>query len=339
MATVTVGTGGDYSTIAAAEADLDNSGVHSAAQPAIFELFNQAFNEAVTVDGGGTLGISEFIMRPAAGAGHTGIAGTGARITGAFNHLFTTGAIFMRIRGLEFDGQGGDVRELVEVGAADDMEVSQCIVHGIASTAANLASGITGSGASTRMQVQDNIVYDIRSNSTGGASGVSITAGANSTSNFDNNTADDIECTNGTSGNGYGFFYPDDADLTLRNNLATNMAATAGTPQNYAVTSPVNAVTATNGGDDATSPQAGLRNLSIAYVNAAGRDYRLAAGDLGAMNVGTDLGAVQAAIDILGRNRDTQGDVWDLGAHEFVPSAVLPWDNTKRRFFFRGARR
>ena len=67
----------------------------------------------------------------------------------------------------------------------------------------------------------------------------------------------------------------------------------------------------------------GSKSASNNFVSVSGgsENFHLKTGaDM--IDVGLDLGAGSAAIDIDGRDRDAEGDVWDMGADEFVAVAV-----------------
>ena len=100
--------------------------------------------------------------------------------------------------------------------------------------------------------------------------------------------------------------------------------------------------------EDATSPQVGLRNLAIAFVDEAGGDFGLAAGDTAAKGAGTDLsGDAKWAItdDIDGNVRSVP---WNIGPTQdaLVPDTGflelangtdrLLWANGTDRFLLAG---
>jgi hypothetical protein len=95
-----------------------------------------------------------------------------------------------------------------------------------------------------------------------------------------------------------------------------------------------NATTVTNGSSDTTG-SAGLQNLTAAnlFTNITGgsEDLHLKTGAT-AIDAGTDLGTTPTNVqyDIDNRDRDAQGDTWDVGADEFVSGAAP----TTRRVIF-----
>lgn len=78
---------------------------------------------------------------------------------------------------------------------------------------------------------------------------------------------------------------------------------------------------ATNISEDATSPETGLRNISLTFVNA-GTDYHLADTDTAAIDAGTDLSADATIAFDYDFEGDTRGASWDIGADERLVAAA-----------------
>ena len=71
----------DYATITLWEADLDDGVIYSSGDDAVGECYNDGpFDESVTINGGGTVGLNSVTLSAASGERHDGTAGTGARI-------------------------------------------------------------------------------------------------------------------------------------------------------------------------------------------------------------------------------------------------------------------
>jgi len=63
-------------------------------------------------------------------------------------------------------------------------------------------------------------------------------------------------------------------------------------------------------------------SVVLTYESAASDNYHLASGDTEAIDTGADLGTTSNVnIDIDGRDRDSEGDTWDIGADEYVAAA------------------
>jgi len=78
-----------------------------------------------------------------------------------------------------------------------------------------------------------------------------------------------------------------------------------------------------NASSDATAPEQGTYydNVSVTYANSAADDYHLVAGDTDVIDLAFDRGDGLFDTDIDGRDRDTEGDTWDIGADEYVSGA------------------
>jgi hypothetical protein len=108
---------------------------------------------------------------------------------------------------------------------------------------------------------------------------------------------------------------PTGSTLTIRNLLIQN-----ATTADYNVSFHTGTlVTATNLTSDNTSPQAGLRNKTLTFVDAAAKNYRLASTDTDAIDAGTTIGSFSDDLD--GTTRP-QGSAWDIGAHEYISAST-----------------
>jgi len=307
--------GGDYSTVAAWESDLDNDTPYDAGDDAIGEMYAEAYNETVTINGGGTLGLASVTLRANAAERHDGTPGSGPRFVSTANPFIgiNGSTIPFYIEFIEYNHNDGSDSEILTANTGSVVRFRNLIVHNSATDSTSFnCYGIRDRGSSSDVEIDNCLVFDINDIGTGTIVGI---IGNNGTCKIRNCTVTGVANTNGTSGNAQGINYQDVAGSTVQNNLVTNITSTAGTAICYNDSAATTATTATNGSDDATSPQSGLRNLSVTFENAAGSDFRLAAGDDG-IDAGTDLGTGSVAIDLLGRNRDTEGDTWDLGGFE-----------------------
>ena len=65
-----------------------------------------------------------------------------------------------------------------------------------------------------------------------------------------------------------------------------------------------------------------LSDISFVSTSAGSEDLHITA-DSVCVDAGTDLGTAGGVqTDINGRDRDSQGDTWDIGAHEFVADST-----------------
>ncbi len=312
MATVTklIGSGQEYTTIQAFFDDLDADPAYSASDDAVGEIQDSAaFNEPLTCSLGAAL--NSITLTVASDVRHEGTAGSGARVIQQAKHVFSTD-VQMIVQWLEFDWNAWNSTEGMSVSAPRDLRLENCILHNIEAARTSIVTAVV-TGGDAGIFMYNCLVYHIRNTGSGGTRGINADGGGST--NLSNCTVTDI---GGGSGTAYGIFYEGaDADHTLENNLVTDVSS-SGTNDCYSDAAPSSSTTTNNVSDDATSPESGHRNATIAFQNAAGDDYRLASGDTDAIDMGTDLGAGNIAIDLLGRNRDTAGDNWDAGAFERV---------------------
>jgi hypothetical protein len=105
--------------------------------------------------------------------------------------------------------------------------------------------------------------------------------------------------------------------MYMKNNIFQNDAAggclTGTLPTN----------TAANITSDTTSPESGLRSITIDFVDKAGGNYALASTDTEAIDDGSDLsadGQYAFSTDIAGT---TRSGTWDIGAHEYAATPTI----------------
>lgn len=342
MATVTysIGTSGrDYSTIAAWEADLDNLALYSSGDDAVGELYNDsAFDGTITIDGGATSGIASRTLRPATGEGHDGTAGSGVRIV--LTSSVSSYVIDLnenkpnRLDQIEIDANGQFVRGFVQVDTDLDQVITRLIGHGIVGDG-NI-NGLQAGGC-----IYANcIIYDLEQTHTGGRYVVGISQLGNTGADCEvrNCTVWNMQNNNG-SGLCSAFRMADgNANKSAINCVGGgSTGTTAGVIQDWYNSSYVNAITENNASSDSSANGTGAVTNVVgadAFVSVAGgsEDFHLKSGSA-LIDVGQDLGANEVyAVDIDGRNRDTEGDTfWDIGADEFVggggpaPSGGFPY--------------
>jgi hypothetical protein len=318
----------DYSTVALWEADLDNGAVYAAGDAAVGECYNDSvFSENPTLNGGSTVGLASVTLQGAAGQRHSGVAATGARIHG--NIIFNSGSttIAWRLKWLEQKGGSSiGIQFQFGGGGAPVGEVWNCIAW-------NCNSNSSG-GSQIRFQnfctgkCINTIVYNMTNSD--GAFGtrdaigiVCSTSGAND--EVYNCTVYNVRNLDVSAGqNAYGIGITTGIGA-VKNCLVVSTSSVAGTAADYG-----GGTLTTCLSSDATGT-AGLTNKTAAnqFVStvSGSEDLHLKAG-ADAIDAGTDLVTTPTGvnIDIDGRDRDAEGDVWDVGADEFVASG-----NRRRR--------
>ena len=177
------------------------------------------------------------------------------------------------------------------------------------------------------VKILNTIVYDLERNSATAGTAVGIglvSAGSTADIYVLNSTVLNIE-NNGNSGGINVVSFDDDADIFIRNTIAMDANGTAtGTFQDFAIPSPSNATVSNNMSSDTTASGTGSLTSKSASdqfeSNTEGsEDLHLKSG-ADAIDAGTDLVTTPTGvnIDIDGRDRDAEGDTWDMGADEFV---------------------
>lgn len=313
----------DYSTWTLWEAD-DGGGTGS--DDVIGEGYDDsAFVESVEVN---TTTPISLTMRPATGEGHDGTAGTGVRIVSPGSYATYVVQLASSkpttLSGIEIDGDDSAIYG-VQV-TASGHTVKRCIVHAVHYNDGQTA-GIAISNVNAN--VLNTIIYDVVSSATGSAPccGILNAGGTGRTYYFLNNTIYGV--TNGAgSGPAYGMNDLDSvAGYHVKNNIVMGTGgATSGAILDFDVQG-TSVDDATNMSSDDTADDGGgsgnLINQTAAdqFVSITGgmEDLHLKSGS-DAIGAGTDLGTSPTGveIDIDGRDRDAQGDTWDMGAHQFV---------------------
>ena len=349
MATVTksIGTSSrDYSTITAWEADLDSSfmmgGIYASGDDAVGEVYNDSvFDETFTIDGGASVGLNSIKLTVASSDRHDGTAGSGARLiksTTTAGYIVTidttvspTTMEWLEISSSSTFNNSGSSSGAVHLGSGSDYQytrrVQNCIIHNCEhDSGSGRMEGINGQVSDC--DITNNIIYDITSGNTSSGWVYALNAyaaGGSRTMNVYNNTVHNT-INNGGSGNTYGIRFYSSSGGGCKNNISTSTSGTttgdtddyltAGSGYEYNLSSDTTAT----GTGSLTSKSAVNQFLSVATGT---EDLHLKAG-ADAIDVGTDLGTspTNVNIDIDGRDRDSQGDTWDMGADERVGAAA-----------------
>ena len=326
--TKTIGTSSrDYSTIAAWEADLSDASIYSNNDDAVGVCYNDsAFNETLTINGGNSIGgssgqdLNSRKLTVHADSKHDGTAGSGARnvYTGSTNPVLKISIDNTTVEWLEYDcsGAGAASRQLIQV--ANDVTagiyISNMIIHGVGNTTGNTMAIVVSNGgnASNTRYLANNIIYDISDASTANF-GLFCTNGSGKSEVY-NNT---IHGT-GTNTGDFGLYILN-GNIVAKNNISMASGGKdieeSGSPtEEYNMTSDA---TASGTGAQASKTTAD----QFVSVTGGSEDLHIKSGS-DAIDNGVDLGTTgNSNIDINGRDRDAQGDTWDIGAHELVADA------------------
>ncbi len=323
----TIGTGKEYTTVTLWHDDTYNSATGS--DDAIGEMYDEVYTENVVLS---DTTPSTITLRPATGEGHVGTAGTGARIistTGTPVTINATSNVTVDQLEISHSGTSSGNFGIGSAGNYDDIVISRCIVHDIyAHQAYQVATGIRAAHTGARMTFVNNIVYDIdqqKGSPSKYAKGIYVR-----TTGVYNNTVHNCNATTGSGG--YGIQVTNGG--TLQNNISTDSGGDdyTGSPstESYNLASDdTDAGTGSIGADDGVL----TTKLYVSTTGGGSEDLHVQDADADQVDAGTDLGAVAAAVDIDGfdRNADTSYDPWDMGAHElqaaggvtFIPRIII----------------
>ena len=333
MATVTktIGTTSrDFSTMTLWEADLDDDPTYDAGDDAVGECYDDsAFDEIILVNGGTTIGLNTRKLTVASAERHDGTAGTGVRNvrTADFSLLLATGGnIVTTFEWLEIGGnnQNGVALITLNLGAATDHFCTKCIVHDI-NRVNGIPIGLEKSNSSGR--IYNNILYDILNDDAteNGSTARGISSqGSTRIDSISNNTVFNVGADNSTVGIS-GLWFNDNSAKSIQNNISMGTFNDgSGAGNDYEPSSASNATVDHNLASDTTASGTGSLDskvVSTQFVSTTGgsEDLHIKSGS-DAIDVGTDLGTTPSGveIDIDGRDRDAEGDTWDMGAHELV---------------------
>lgn len=332
----TIGTNArDYATVTLWEADLDNAGIYSAGDDAIGTGYNDSvFDEDIQIDNGGTVGLNSILLTVAEADRHDGTAGSGCRVTrtagsaAVMTSRPNTSKCPIIVEWWEFDGGKTIFRDKVinlYAKTGKPATVRNCIIHGVERSVAFSGTGISTSWYDSN--IYDNIIYDIVSKSaTGTASGINTGSAGAPIVNIYNNTIYSI--SNTTTGEAYGIDSADQAAYTVKNNICMDVTTVGGTAKCFLQNAPANATMDYNMASDATA--SGVNSLNSKTTTdqfvsiVAGSENLHLKGGADAIDVGVQITTPAAVrVDINGRDRVSELDTWDIGAHEYVAPPVV----------------
>jgi hypothetical protein len=323
----------DYSTITAWEAGIDNTTYPDADTHVIGECYNDsAFDESVTINASAS-NVTKITRTVAEGERHDGTAGTGARIVASGSRIVTlssAAAIPITWSWLEHNhnGNASNTPVLLPGSGSNDNSTSRTIqniiVHGNPG-ASNRCTGLYHAYDGP-VNILNSLWYDL-DYPFNIYVGVLIFNGTASASVVVNN------CTvhGCVSAHSSTFGITGGTGATVTNTVVTDVVGTS----DGVCFGTINAASSHNASSDLTASGTGsLTEIDPAdqYVSTVegSEDLHLKSG-ADCIDAGTDLGTSPTGvnIDINGRDRDAEGDTWDIGADEWtaddVPVPGSPW--------------
>jgi hypothetical protein len=334
---------GYYTTITAWEAA--NCGGATTGDTAIAELYG-------TIDETGASVVvnyqtfSKVVITSAPQHRHRGLPDTGAKVL-LFNAGGSGDGIYLNAGSREvvlsyldlYAGTGTLTIALRLVTTNTASSVACNIVRSI--HGGNTGASVFGMYAGAGWNILNNIVYDLDNTTYHSVWGIYSTA--STATKIIGNTVFDVYSS--SYGGCYGIRGTENASTEIKNNLVKQIVCDGAGEWCY--TNMTGCTTAANGGDDATSPDgASFQSLTINFTNSGTGDFSIASSSSAIVKTGgSDLGAVPAAIDVRGRDRDFQNDTWSLGAFQIAdhwnvkgdvgasvasgtPSLSAPWNRT-----------
>lgn len=325
-----IGTNGrDYSTIMAWEADIDNAAIYASGDSAVGECYDDSvFADAVNINGGTSVGLASVRLTAASESKHDGTANTGVLVFRPISPCFVQirrsncTVEWLTLRGISTAGLDGVALGLV-LSDSSGTSVANCLVYDF-QQANTGGTPICGSSVFHNTGVPLVVSNCIAWNNSAKFTGRTTSAFGSRRSAVSYKVTV-LNCTAHRSMQGYAsnlvYGFRGNFTGTIKNCLSTE-GETADFNGSY--TSPQN-----NCSSDATAPGTGSlinKSASSQYVSTVvgSEDLHLKRG-ADAINAGADLGTTPTGvnIDINGRDRDAKNDVWDIGAHEFVPALAL----------------
>lgn len=322
MATITksIGTSSrDYSTITAWEADLDNGAIYASGDVAVGECYNDStFVEDPTVDGGGTIGLSAVTLRSAAGEGHTGVA-DGVVINGVVTCDGIAGITFT-FEHLRIVGGRWQLR-----GTYNAVYGNRLIAHSYdtsssaTTTSALYLGNVSGSTSSSiGLRLSNSMGWDLNMVGGGTRSVAMAYIAVGSRYGYAHNCTF-FGVTSNATGSVWVLLGGSTTRAFAKNCIAMGATGGGGTVLDFAgVGQQYNMSEDASASGISPLPSMSPTNQFVS-TTAGSEDLHLKSG-ADAIDAGTDLGTSPTGvnIDIDGRDRDAEGDTWDIGAHEYV---------------------
>jgi hypothetical protein len=340
----------DYTTPRAWAADLDDASIYSNDDDAIGAIaVNEKYDETLGLDcNGDNVTLSSIKLTVLSDVRHDGTAGSGAglRWTSSSSAGGPTAAsqwIYLAspnitIEWLECDGSAAAASslQLYFFSGWDDVgniHIRNNLLYGLDQKGGGIVCrGIrleTPSGTVIgTSSILNNIVYDIEPSSPSGGDVVGIYAIGGRAENaiyLYNNTVHHIVGTGTASGlSGFGRGIQSSSHTYVTNNIVSDVTAPVTADDFYGnehADSDYNLSTDTTapGSNSVTSA-----TLADIYESATGTiNLHLKSGSP-AIDAGTDLGTSPTGvnIDIDGRNRDSEGDTWSIGADQYFVNGI-----------------
>ena len=360
--TKTIGTSSrDYSTISAWEADLCDASIYSNGDDAVGEMYaDSTFTGATTtIDGGTSIGgssgqdLNSVKLTVAAASRHDGTAESGALLKPTAGSGHNQGIIRINVDNVTVEwldisldslDSTNTNKAIVLEGTNDGNIIRNNLIHDKGGNPGNTGPfGIhgIGTGATTDdTYVLNNIIYNIVESSNDSLGAIVFYSWTGSLYVY-NNTIYKLTAQGGNKDAiGIRFGNSSTSVSYIKNNIVSTLSANDDKAAYLKQSSSSTAHTANNLSDTTTAATWNAEDMGqnlndgtaltgksladISFVSTTGGSEDLHIDeDSDCVDAGADLGTTNGVeIDINGRNRDSNGDTWDIGAHELVQEAT-----------------
>ena len=360
--TKTIGTSSrDYSTISAWEADLSDESIYSNGDDAVGEMYaDSTFTGATTtIDGGTSIGgssgqdLNSIKLTVAAASRHDGTAESGALLKPTAGSGHNQGIIRINVDNVTVEwldisldslDSTNTNKAIVLEGTNDGNIIRNNLIHDKGGNPGNTGPfGIhgIGTGATTDdTYVLNNIIYNIVESSNDSLGAIVFYSWTGSLYVY-NNTIYKLTAQGGNKDAiGIRFGNSSTSVSYIKNNIVSTLSSSDDKAAYFKQSSSSTAHTANNLSDTTTDATYNAEDMGqnlndgtaltgksladISFVSTTGGSEDLHIDeDSDCVDAGADLGTTNGVeIDINGRNRDSNGDTWDIGAHELVQEAT-----------------
>ena len=360
--TKTIGTSSrDYSTISAWEADLSDASIYSDGDDAVGEMYaDSTFTGATTtIDGGTSIGgssgqdLNSVKLTVAAASRHDGTAESGALLKPTAGSGHNQGIIRINVDNVTVEwldisldslDSTNTNKAIVLEGTNDGNIIRNNLIHDKGGNPGNTGPfGIhgIGTGATTDdTYVLNNIIYNIVESSNDSLGAIVFYSWTGSLYVY-NNTIYKLTAQGGNKDAiGIRFGNSSTSVSYIKNNIVSTLSSSDDKAAYFKQSSSSTAHTANNLSDTTTDATYNAEDMGqnlndgtaltgksladISFVSTTGGSEDLHIDeDSDCVDAGADLGTTNGVeIDINGRNRDSNGDTWDIGAHELVQEAT-----------------
>ena len=337
----------DYESPRAWAADLDDASVYCDGDNAVGEIsVNEKFDEGVVFPASSSVALNSITLTVHSSVRHTGVANSGAGFKYTATSSSGGGANLSQVLALqnvdnttiewiEFDGSGVTGSSYCDNFVTDNgtgrnnNTVRNCVMHnltlqagGFAAYAIHLTTSNDAARDNETNAILNNIIYGVTSTSGSGGDAGGIYADAGKSANpiyVYNNTVHNI--TPRTTA-----YFARGINVTehaiVKNNIVSDVTGSS-TANCFTAVGSFNSSNDYNLSTDTTAPGSNSvtsATLADIYESVSGTINLHLKIDSPAIGAGYDLGTFPTGvnIDIDGRDRDDQGDTWDIGADQWV---------------------